>query len=229
MTAVDPSKAGSSDLPRADEPAFDAPARVPESTAIWLVRHGETEWSHSGRHTGRTDIALTELGERQARALRPQFDELSPAFVLCSPRHRALRTAELAGLRIDAVDSGLAEWDYGDYEGLTTAQIRNLGNPSWNLFTDGVPHGETASEIGTRADRVLRRALDHSADGPVVLVAHGHVSRVLGARWIGLDVTAGRRFTLGTADTSLLGAEHGSAVIHQWNLPNPIQPAQEKS
>ena len=190
---------------------------------MWLARHGETEWSRSGQHTGRTDIALTELGKAQAVALHEQFDQLRPALVLVSPRQRAIRTAELAGLRIDAVDPDLAEWDYGDYEGLTTTQIRAMGNPTWTLFADGVPNGETATEIATRTDRVLRRALDFVDQGPVVLVAHGHISRVLGARWIGLAVSDGSRFTLGTAATSQLGAEHGSPVLSHWNLPNPIQ------
>jgi broad specificity phosphatase PhoE len=231
------SKAGSADDRDSVEPAFGAPTDLAASTAIWLVRHGETQWSRSGRHTGRTDIPLTPLGEAQAEALRGQFAELRPALVLTSPRQRAIRTAELAGLKIDAIDADLAEWDYGDYEGLTTAEIRAQGNPSWTLFTDGVPNGESADEVAVRVDRVLRRALEQVGVGPVVFVAHGHLSRVVAARWVGLGVRDGRRLTLGTAATSLLGAEHGSPVINCWNRPNPIQnpssehakQAQEKS
>jgi broad specificity phosphatase PhoE len=224
MTVDDTSKAGSSDQPGSLEPAFDVPANLAASTAIWLVRHGETEWSRSGQHTGRTDVALTPAGEDQARALRPEFEHLHPAFVLSSPRQRAIRTAELAGLQVDAVDPDLAEWDYGDYEGLTTPQIRAMGNPTWTVFADGVPNGETAEDVAVRVDRVLRRALEHVADGPVVFVAHGHISRVIAARWIGLAVHDGSHFTLGTAATSQLGAEHGSPVVAHLNLPNPIQP-----
>jgi probable phosphoglycerate mutase len=232
MTFVDPSEAGSTDQTGSVEPAFDVPENLDPSTAIWLVRHGETEWSRSGQHTGRTDIALTTLGEQQARALREELSAIRPVYVLSSPRERARRTAELAGLHVDAIDEDLCEWDYGDYEGLTTPQIRAMGNPRWTLFADGVPDGESAAEVAARADRVLRRALEHAAGGPVVLVAHGHISRVLGARWIGLDARDGSRFTLGTAATSQLGAEHGNPVISQWNRPNPVQhpvqPLQEK-
>jgi probable phosphoglycerate mutase len=187
---------------------------------IWLVRHGETEWSKSGRHTGRTDIDLTPEGRVQAQALRPTFAQLRPALVLCSPRRRAQDTAALAGLRVDAVDPDLAEWDYGDYEGRTSADIRNEV-PDWTLWTHGVPNGETAAEVTARADRVLARARPELARSDVVLVAHGHISRVLGARWIGLPATAGGNLALGTAAPSLLGTEHGLPVIDRWNLPNP--------
>jgi probable phosphoglycerate mutase len=202
-------------------PAFAMPDNLPSTTAIWLVRHGETEWSRSGQHTGRTDIPLTEDGVEQARALAPAFAALHPALVLCSPRLRAAHTAELAGLRVDHVDPDLAEWDYGDYEGLTSAQIHQT-NPAWTLWSDGVPNGETAAQVTARADKVLQRALRSVADGPVVLVAHGHISRVLGARWIGLPASAGGRFTLGTAARCLLGAEHAGPVIQRWNIPNPL-------
>ncbi len=205
------------------EPAFAVPQALPTSTAIWLVRHGETEWSRSGRHTGRTDIALTELGEEQARALRPALARLRPALVLSSPRVRARQTAELAGLAVDAIDPDLAEWDYGDYEGLTTPQIRALGNANWTVFADGVPNGESAPDVAERADRVLLRALSTTVHGPVVLVAHAHICRVLAARWIGLPVSGGAHLSLGTASTSQLGAEHGGPVIAHWNLPNPVQ------
>jgi len=192
-----------------------------------LVRHGETEWSRSGQHTSRTDVALTALGEEQASALRPILDQLDPALVLSSPRRRALRTAELAGLTVDAIDPDLVEWDYGDYEGLTSVEIRQLGDPDWTIFTGEVPNGESAADVEIRVDRVLDRVLGYVSDGPVVLVAHGHIGRVLAARWIGLDVRDGKRFTLGTAAISVLGAEHGTAVIDRWNIPNPRQPEQE--
>lgn len=208
-------KAGS-----APGPAFVMPGTVPDGVALWLVRHGETEWSRDGRHTGRTDIALTEYGERQARALAPLFAGLRPALVLCSPRERARRTAELAGLRVDDVVDDLAEWDYGDYEGVTTEQIRQ-DVPGWTIFTHGAPGGETASEVAARADRTLARAAQVLPEGPVVLVAHGHISRVLGARWIGLPATGGQHLLLDEAAPCILGAEHGVPVLDRWNRPNP--------
>jgi probable phosphoglycerate mutase len=202
------------------EPAFVVPGPLADGAQVWLIRHGETEWSKSGQHTGRTDLALTPHGEEQARALRPLLAGLTPALVLSSPRHRAQRTAELAGVTVDAVDPDLAEWDYGEYEGLTTATIREQV-PDWSLWTHGVPGGETAAQVGARADRVLARAAAAVADGPVLLFAHGHISRVLGARWIGLGTVDGGRFALGTAAPSVLGSEHHEPVIQQWNLPNP--------
>jgi broad specificity phosphatase PhoE len=201
-------------------PAFVASGPLPDDTALWLIRHGETEWSRAGRHTSRTDVPLTRHGERQALALGEVLRGVQPAYVLCSPRQRARRTADLAGLSVDAVDVDLTEWDYGDYEGMTTAQIRERV-PGWSLWTHPVPGGETAADVSDRADRVLRRAVPHLADGPVVLVAHGHVSRVVGARWIGLPALDGGRFALGTAAPSVLGVEHGAPVIERWNVPNP--------
>ena len=202
-------------------PAFVVPGPIPDDTELWLIRHGETEWSRSGQHTGRTDLPLTPDGERQAIALKAMLADVQPALVLSSPRRRALHTAELAGLRVDDVDPDLTEWDYGEYEGLTTAQIRERV-PGWSLWTHPVPGGENPGQVRVRADRVLRRALPHLAEGPVVFVAHGHISRVLGARWIGLDVLDGARLALGTAAPSVLGGEHGQAVIERWNLPNPV-------
>jgi probable phosphoglycerate mutase len=202
------------------EPAFLLPGPIPDDTALWLIRHGETEWSKNGRHTGRTDLPLTKHGEQQARALREMVGDLQPAQVLCSPRQRAVHTAELAGIKVDAIDDDLAEWDYGDYEGLTTAEIRERV-PGWSLWTHPVPGGETAAEVAARADRVLRRAVPYLRQGPVFLIAHGHISRVIGARWIGLDALDGGRFALGTAAPSVLGGQHGQAVIDRWNLPNP--------
>jgi broad specificity phosphatase PhoE len=203
----------------AEGPAFVAP-ELPDDAQLWLLRHGETEWSASGQHTSRTDLPLTEAGERQARALRELIGDLEPALVLCSPRRRAQDTARLAGLTVDETTEDLAEWDYGQYEGLTTAQIREQ-KPDWSLWADGVPGGETAARIGERADRVLTRAAAALADGPVVLVGHGHMCRVLGARWVGLPVTGGAHFLLGTAAPSVLGAQYGEPVIVRWNLPNP--------
>ena len=201
-------------------PADLSPRTLPDGTALWLIRHGETEWSKSGRHTSHTDVPLTPHGEAQALALGELLRGVQPAYVLSSPRRRARHTADLAGLTVDAIDADLAEWDYGDYEGLTTAQIREHV-PGWSLWTHPLPGGETAADVSARADRVLAGALRYLAEGPVVLVAHGHISRVIGARWIGLPARDGGRFALGTAAPSVLGAEHGAAVIERWNVPNP--------
>ena len=199
--------------------AFVAPV-LSDGAELWLVRHGETEWSAAGKHTSRTDLPLTEAGERQAIALRDMLGVLSPSLVLSSPRRRAQDTARLAGLGVDEVTEDLAEWDYGAYEGRTTADIRG-DKPTWSLWTDGVPGGESQRHVGERADRVLKRAVQALAGGPVVLVGHGHFSRVLGARWIGLPVSGGGNLLLGTAAPSVLGAQYGVPVIVRWNLHNP--------
>lgn len=201
-------------------PAFVMPARVPDGASLWLLRHGQTAWSRDGRHTGRTDVPLTARGEREARALAPLLRDVHPALVLCSPRTRARRTAELAGLHVDSIDDDLAEWDYGDFEGLTSAEIREQV-PGWTIFTHGARGGEHAADVRVRADRVLTRAADALARGPVVLVAHGHLSRVLGARWLGLEVGAGAHLLLAEAAPCVLGAEKGVPVIVRWNQPNP--------
>jgi probable phosphoglycerate mutase len=201
------------------EPAFVVPASLPDGVALWLIRHGETEWSRSGQHTGRTDLPLTELGERQAAALRPMLPP-RPSLVLSSPRLRARRTAELAGLAGAIVDDDLAEWDYGDYEGLTTAQIQTRV-PGWTLWTHPAVGGESASQVAARADRVLRRACAALPNGPVLLVAHGHISRVLAARWIGLPAVGAGRLLLDTAAPSVLGTQQGLSVIDHWNMVNP--------
>jgi broad specificity phosphatase PhoE len=192
-----------------------------DSLAVWLIRHGETQWSLSGQHTGRTDIPLTEAGQAQARALSPMLADIAPAMVLSSPRQRARETARLAGLHVDAIDDDLSEWDYGDYEGLTSPQIQQRA-PGWTLFADGVPNGESAEQVGQRADRVIARARALASNGPVVLVAHGHISRVIGVRWIGLEVAYAAHFALGTAAPSRLGAQHGQPVITHWNMLNPL-------
>jgi broad specificity phosphatase PhoE len=200
-------------------PAFVTP-ELPDHVQLWVVRHGETEWSASGRHTSTTDLPLTAAGERQAAAVRDILGDLRPVLVLSSPRLRALETARLSGLVVTDTTEDLAEWAYGDYEGRTTEEIREDA-PGWTIWRDGGPGGESAAQVGERADRVLTRAARALLDGPVVLVGHGHFSRVLGARWIGLPVSAGGNLLLGTAAPSLLGAQYGSPVVNRWNLPNP--------
>ena len=193
------------------------------SGQIVLVRHGETRWSRDGRHTGLTDLPLTADGEAQARSLRPHLADRPFALALTSPLRRAARTAELAGLEA-TVDPDLVEWDYGAYEGVTTADIQRE-RPGWSLWDDGVPPGdaahpgETAEQVGVRLDRVLRTARAALPHGDVVLVAHGHTLRVLGARWLGLEVRDGRLLTLGTAARCVLGHDHGTAALVHWNLP----------
>jgi probable phosphoglycerate mutase len=213
--ADDQAKAGSD-----AGPAFVMPTEVDDGAALWLVRHGQTEWSRDGKHTGRTDVPLTAHGEDEARALAPLLAQLKPARVLCSPRTRAIQTAELSGLRVDAIDDDLAEWDYGDYEGLTTPEIQQ-SVPGWTIFTHGAAGGESIDAVRQRADRVLTAAAKALPEGPVVLVAHGHISRVLGARWIGLPVQGGASLLLDEAAPSVLGAQKGVPVIVHWNRPNP--------
>ncbi|NVI86982.1 histidine phosphatase family protein [Actinomadura sp. BRA 177] len=191
-----------------------------------LVRHGETEWSRSRRHTGLTDVPLTPHGEEQARALRGALKDRSIVRTLVSPAQRARRTAELAGLPVDETDPDLWEWDYGGYEGISTAEIRK-DRPGWFLWDDGVipgdaDHpGETVERVGARADAVLARVGPLLADGDVALVAHGHYLRVLTARWLGLEPALGRLFALATGTLSALGTEHDRPVISAWNVPAP--------
>jgi len=180
---------------------------------IWLVRHGETEWSRSGQHTSRTDLPLTPEGERQAESLKGMLAGHRFALVLSSPLKRAVETCRMVGLTPELSDD-LREWDYGDYEGLTTAEIQKRA-PGWTIFTGAVPNGETAEQVGARADRVIARAL--AADGDVALFGHGHLSRVLAARWIGLEPSGGRLLALSTASLSVLGYEHETRVIRLWN------------
>jgi broad specificity phosphatase PhoE len=191
-----------------------------------LLRHGETAWSKSGQHTGRTDIPLTSNGEAAAKALAPLVARCDIVAVFTSPARRAVRTAALAGLTGAQQDPDLWEWDYGGYEGLTTAQIQEQ-HPGWNLWRDGVipgdaAHpGETVAEVGQRVDRVLARAKPLLADGDVVLVAHGHVLRVLTARYLLLEPSFGRRLRLDTGTISTLSTEHDDPVISSWNVPPP--------
>jgi probable phosphoglycerate mutase len=191
---------------------------------LLLVRHGETEWSLSGQHTSYTDLPLTTRGEEQAKSLAPLLSGQTFAQTLTSPLDRAIRTAQLAGLTGAVTDPDLHEWDYGGYEGITTAEIHRT-RPDWNLWTDGVPPGpggrpgETPEQVGERADRLLARLEKALAadDGDVVLVAHGHFLRVLTARRLGLPPADGRLFQLATGTVSRLSTEHGWPVITEWN------------
>jgi len=217
---------------------------------IVLVRHGETEWSRSGRHTGRTDVPLTAEGRRQAARVGVAVSAMAKAMaarspgarspgarspapqslaagslvagsmatwslVVTSPLQRAAETCRLAGLGDQAEpDSDLEEWDYGDYEGVTTREILEF-RPGWRLWTDGCPEGETAAQVAARADRVIARCREH--EGDAILFAHGHLLRVLGARWVGADATFGAHLVLSTAAVCVLGWEHGMPVIAMWN------------
>jgi broad specificity phosphatase PhoE len=184
---------------------------------VYLVRHGETEWTLSGQHTGSTDIPLTENGREVARRLGDKLRELHFAAVWSSPMSRSLDTARLAGFEHDVrIDDNLKEWDYGEYEGLTTPQIREA-NPGWFLFRDGAPGGESPEQIGARADRVIEEV--RAVDGDVLLFAHGHILRVISTRWLGYPPNDGGKFSLGTATLSILGYEHEEASMWRWNAP----------
>jgi len=183
---------------------------------LWLIRHGETEWSRSGAHTGRTDLPLTGAGRENAAAIGRWLAGRPFAMVLTSPLERARETCRLAGYGGAAqVDPNLAEWNYGDYEGRTTPQIQQE-RPGWSLWKDGVLNGENIADVAARADAVVERAL--AADGAVALFAHGHILRILAARWLGLPPVSGKLFALGTASVSTLGFEHETRVISRWNL-----------
>lgn len=180
-----------------------------------LVRHGQTEWSANGRHTSRTDLSLTPAGEAQAKALAGALDATSFSAVFTSPRRRALETCELLGFAERAqVCDELSEWDYGDYEGRTSEEIR-AERPGWILWFDGAPDGETADQVQARADRMIDRMKD--AGGDVLVISHGHFLRVLAARWLGEPVAVGRLFKLGTTTLSVLGWEHGRPAVESWN------------
>jgi len=184
---------------------------------LYLARHGETAWSLSGQHTGLTDLPLTERGERNARNLGPRLAGLTFAKVFTSPLQRATRTCELAGFAAAAeVDRDLVEWDYGDYEGLRTAEIHEK-RPEWQLFRDGCPGGESPDQIGARADRVVSRV--RAVKGDVLIFSSGHFLRVLAARWLGLEPVNGRLFMLKTASVSALGYENelSQPVISLWD------------
>jgi broad specificity phosphatase PhoE len=189
---------------------------------VYLARHGETAWTLSGQHTGLTDLPLTEHGEQNARRLGERLQGLAFAKVFASPLQRARRTCELAGFgAVAEIDPDLVEWNYGDYEGLTSAQV-HANNPGWELFRDGCPGGETVAQIGARADRVVAQL--RAIQGNVLLFSSGHFLRVLAARWLGLDASAGQYFLLSTAALSQVGYEHDLAepVIRLWNDTNHV-------
>jgi probable phosphoglycerate mutase len=186
------------------------------SSRLWLVRHGETEWSASGKHTGSTDIPLTDAGRTAARDLAPSLAGHPFALVLTSPLLRARDTCALAGLGERAVvDDDLREWEYGEYEGRTTPQIRE-GRPNWTVFNDGCPGGESPEQVAERADRVIARV--RATDGDAVAFSHGHLLRVLAARWVELPPQAGAHLALATASISVLGWERETPVISSWDL-----------
>ena len=189
-----------------------------------LIRHGETEWSKAGRHTGRTDVPLTDAGLAAAAELAPALAGRNIVAAFTSPARRATVTAQIAGLANARQDPGLWEWDYGGYEGLTSAEIAEH-RPGWYLWRDGVVpgdlshQGETVEQVGRRTDEVLTQVRPLLPGGDVVLVAHGHLLRVLTARWLGLGPDRGRYFRLDTGTLSTLGTEHGEPVINRWNMP----------
>lgn len=183
-------------------------------TEVWLVRHGETEWSRDHKHTSHTDLPLTEHGVEVAEGLRERLRGESFAAVLTSPRQRARRTADLAGFGHAEIDPDLVEWGYGDYEGVTTAEIRETV-PGWSVWTHEIPGGETPAQVTERLDRVVRRL--EEVDGRALLFGHGHALRALTARWLGLGVGEGRLFRLDTATVSVLGYERETQVILRWN------------
>ncbi|KQT91585.1 phosphoglycerate mutase [Marmoricola sp. Leaf446] len=185
---------------------------------LWVVRHGETEWSRDGRHTSTTDLDLTEEGAEIARGLAGRLEDAVGTegfdLVLSSPRLRAVRTAELAGFADVETTEDLAEWDYGDYEGLTTPHIRETV-PDWTVWSHPCPGGEDAAAVAARLDRVVERVREHG--GRAIVFSHGHASRVLAARWLGLEAVDGRHFVLGTATLSTLGWERESPAVARWN------------
>lgn len=184
---------------------------------VVLVRHGETEWTLSGQHTGRTDIPLTERGRKQARLLEPLLSTANFALVLSSPLQRARETCELAGLgpRME-IEPDLMEWDYGEYEGITSKEIKRTA-PNWMVFTDGCPGGETPEQVGARVDRLIHRI--RPVAGRVALFAHGHLLRVFAARWIGFPPSAGQNFLLDTSTVGVLGYYQGVPAVKRWNAP----------
>lgn len=193
------------------------PDRQAHRPEIWLVRHGQTEWSRDGKHTSSTDLPLTPEGERAARSLAPRLADAAFDLVLSSPRRRARTTAELAGFPDAVVDDALREWDYGEYEGITTPRIRET-EPGWSLWTDGAPGGERPEDVEARVDLLIARLRSDGARR-VLAFAHGHILRVVGARWVGLPVADGARLRLDTATVSVLGWERETPAIGRWNAP----------
>ena len=193
----------------------EAARSVPAAQRIVVVRHGETTWSATGRHTSRTDLALTPAGRASAAALRRVLPTETFARVFMSPLRRASETCELVGLgRSAEVRTQLAEWDYGDYEGRTTEEIRRSA-PGWSLWTDGAPGGETPDDVGERVDAFIREI--RAIDGDIALFSHGHLSRALAARWIDLPVSAGQSLLFATAAIGVFGRDRGTPVIERWN------------
>ena len=191
------------------------PSELPK---LVVVRHGATEWSEEGRHTGRTDVPLVEQGRQQARALAPLLQSMSFELVLTSPLSRASETCTLAGFGdLAEPTEDLLEWDYGEYEGKTSAEIR-VGRPGWTLWADGVPGGESAASVGRRADRVIERA--RGTGGDTLCFAHGHILRVAAARWVGLPPMGGRLLAFDAASVGVLGWEREVPVIARWNEPS---------
>ena len=186
---------------------------------LWLLRHGATEWALNGRHTGSTDLPLLPQGEEEARALAPILTRRSFAAVFSSPLQRARRTCELGGLggQMQIIED-LLEWNYGDYEGITTPEIRTTV-PDWTVWTHGCPNGENADQVQARCETAIATALAASGDGDVALFAHGHILRALTGTWLGLGAAGGRLFKLGTASVSILGWERGQQAIARWNAP----------
>lgn len=182
---------------------------------LWLVRHGETEWSRDGRHTSTTDLPLTPDGEAAARTVAPALVGVDFVQVLTSPRRRAVHTAELAGFPNAEVDDDLAEWTYGEYEGKTTLEIRET-IPGWSIWTHPAPGGETAEQVIERLDRVITRT--RAVEGRTLVFAHGHSLRALAVRWLELDICEGQRLVLDTSTISMLGVDRGTQVIRRWNV-----------
>jgi probable phosphoglycerate mutase len=196
-----------------------------EQHRLLLLRHGETEWSLSGRHTGRTELDLTETGREQAKLAADALDVLSlnNPLVVSSPRKRALVTAELAGLTVDEVSPLLAEWDYGDYEGLTTKEIRQTV-PDWLVWTHGCPGGESGQQVGERADSAIEFALEHMKSRDVLFVGHGHFSRAVLTRWVQLDISEGIRFAMVAASIAVCAHEHSVRQISALGLTGHRHP-----
>ncbi len=186
----------------------------PESSEVWIIRHGETEWSKSGRHTGTTELELTPKGEQDALRLAPALAGVHFDLVLCSPRARARRTAALAGIRDVRIDQELAEWNYGDYEGRTRIQIQE-DRPGWSVWADGCPGGESPDQVADRVDRVIDQV--RATEGRVVLFAHGHILRALAARWLTQPVALGAHLELVTGRVSVLGHDRGTPTLELWN------------
>jgi probable phosphoglycerate mutase len=181
---------------------------------LWLVRHGETEWSRARRHTGRTDLPLTADGEAAATALVPRLKGVRFDHVFSSPLRRAWHTAELAGVTPEP-EPRAVEWDYGDYEGITTVEIRK-SRPGWRVWEGPIPNGETIQQVAERADAVIRHVRERATER-ALLVAHGHFSRILATRWLGIDPALGERFRMDTATISVLGWDRGLPIVERWN------------